>query len=72
MMRVIEQLDRRPPLVAIQVLIAQVSLSDQFELEPSLDCKTRLLFDRGTASSGTLTSPGFNVNTPGTGETLAS
>ncbi len=72
MMELIERLDRRPPLVAIQVLVAQVTLSDQFELGTEWGLQDSLLFDRGLASTGTLSSPGFNVNAATTGGTLAS
>ncbi len=61
MMKVIEKLDRRPPLVAIQVLIAQVSLKDQFDLGTELGLQDALLFDRRSATGGTLSSPGFTV-----------
>ena len=63
MMKVIERLDRRPPLVAIQVLIAQVTLSDQFEFGTEFGLQDSLLYDRGLASQGTLNSPGFNLAT---------
>ena len=45
--RVITELDRRPPMVIIQVLIAEVALTDfdQFGLEWGL--QDQLLFDRG-------------------------
>lgn len=52
-MKVIEKLDRRPPLVAIQVLIAQVSLKDQFDLGTELGLQDALLFDRRSATGGT-------------------
>ena len=64
MLRVIEQLDRRPPLVAIQVMIAQVTLSDQFEFGTEFGLQDSLLYDRGLASQGTLNSPGFNLANP--------
>jgi general secretion pathway protein D len=71
MMEVIEGLDRRPPLVAIQVLIAQITLSDQFDFGTELGLQDSLLYDRGIASSGTLNSPGFNINNPQVGGSLA-
>lgn len=49
--RVIEELDRRPPMVMIQVLIAEVNLSDidQFGVEWGL--QDSLSFDRSIASN---------------------
>ena len=61
---VIERLDRRPPLIMVQILLAEVSLDDQFEFGTELGLQDALNFDRGSASRGTLSSPGFNVNTP--------
>ena len=60
---VINKLDRRPPLVAIQVLMAEVSLGDQFEWGAELGLQDSLLFDRGSATGGTLSSPVFNQGT---------
>ncbi|MCA9194913.1 MAG: hypothetical protein KDB03_24245 [Planctomycetales bacterium] len=53
----IDRLDRRPPLVAIQVLIAEIRLDDQFEFGTELGMQDALLFDRGVATGGTLASP---------------
>ncbi|MFO0925328.1 MAG: secretin N-terminal domain-containing protein, partial [Pirellulales bacterium] len=61
---VIERLDRRPPLIMVQILLAEVSLTDDLELGTELGLQDALNFDRGSASRGTLSSPGFNVNTP--------
>ncbi len=66
MLEVIERLDRRPPLVAIQVLIAEVQLDDKFEFGTEWGIQDGLLFDRQSASGGTLSSPVFNL-----GNTLA-
>ncbi|GIW97360.1 MAG: hypothetical protein KatS3mg111_0693 [Pirellulaceae bacterium] len=63
----IQRLDRRPPLVSIQVLIAEVQLDDQFELGAEWGIQDGLLFDRQAATGGTLTSPVFNVLNPITG-----
>ncbi|RMF44591.1 MAG: general secretion pathway protein GspD [Planctomycetota bacterium] len=63
----IERLDRRPPLVSIQVLIAEVQLDDQFELGTEWGIQDGLLFDRASATGGTLSSPVFNVLGPLTG-----
>ncbi len=61
--KVIAKLDRRPPLVAIQVLMAEVTLSDQFEWGAELGLQDSLLFDRNSATGGTLGSPVFNTGT---------
>lgn len=60
---VINKLDRRPPLIAIQVLMAEVTLTDQFEFGTELGLQDALLFDRGSATGGTLSSPVFNQGT---------
>ena len=72
--KVIAKLDRRPPLVAVQVLIAEVTLSDVFEFGTELGLQDSLLFDRGSSTGGTLASPVFNpgvvqTNTTGTPRT---
>lgn len=66
-MEVIERLDRRPPLVAIQVLIAEVQLDDSLELGAEWGLQDGLLFDRQSATGGTLQSPVFNLGNPLTG-----
>jgi general secretion pathway protein D len=71
MMKVIERLDRRPPLVEIQVLIAEVRLDDGFELGSEWGIQDGLLFDRSSATGGTLGSPAFNVLNPLTGPSRA-
>ena len=58
---VIERLDRRPPMIMVQILLAEVLLEDNFELGTELGLQDALLFDRRTASAGTLGSPGFTV-----------
>lgn len=65
-MEIIEKLDFRPPMVMVQVLIAEVRLSDVYEVGVELGLQDSLLFDRGKASlanqfpaPGT---PGFNFN----------
>lgn len=62
--RVIEELDRRPPMVMIQVLIAEVNLSDidQFGVEWGL--QDSLMFDRSIV--GTAAPPG-RYNFPNSG-----
>ncbi|MCC7336671.1 MAG: general secretion pathway protein GspD [Pirellulaceae bacterium] len=71
MMKVIERLDRRPPLVEIQVMIAEVRLDDSFELGTEWGIQDGLLFDRQSATGGTLGSPPFNILNPLTGPSRA-
>ncbi len=61
--KVIAKLDRRPPLVAIQAVIAEVQLSDTFEFGTEFGLQDALLFDRGSSTGGTLQSPVFNQGT---------
>jgi len=49
-------------MISVEILIAEVSLDDQFDLGTEFGLQDSLLFDRNSASGGTLTSPGFNVN----------
>jgi type II secretion system protein D len=74
----VEQLDKRPPMVMIQVLIAQVTLNDFDEFGIELGLQDSLLFDRGviggltstttqnnvtsTTTSAQTLTPGFNWN----------
>ncbi len=44
---IVEQLDERPPMVMIQVLIAEVSLNDTEEFGIELGLQDSVLFDRG-------------------------
>jgi len=46
----VEQLDKRPPMVMIQVVIAQVSLSNFNEFGIELGLQDSILFDRSTLS----------------------
>jgi general secretion pathway protein D len=73
--RLIERMDRRPPMVAIQVMIAEVALDDRFELGAEWGLQDSLLFRRGSVTGGTLGSPIFGtgpaLNTPNTGANLA-
>ncbi len=71
MMKVIDRLDRRPPLVEIQVLIAEIRLDDGFELGAEWGIQDGLLFDRQSATGGTLGSPVFNVGNVLTGPSRA-
>jgi type II secretion system protein D len=59
---VIERLDRQQPMIFVEMLIAEVSLDDQFEFGTELGLQDSLLFDRNSASGGSLTSPLFNIN----------
>lgn len=63
-MAVIERLDRRPPLIMVQMLMAEVSLDDTFELGAELGLQDSLIFDRNVATGGTLSSPAFNLTNP--------
>ena len=47
-MEVIERLDRRPPMVKVKVLIAEVDLNSLEEFGVELGVQDSLLFDRGT------------------------
>ena len=68
--RLIDKLDRRPPMVLIKVLIAEVRLDDAFEIGGEVGLQDSLLFDRGIAAAAATNPqsvPGFNfndVNTP--------
>ena len=61
---VIERLDRQQPMIFVEMLIAEVVLDDQFEFGTELGLQDSLLFDRNSASGGTLGSPVFNILTP--------
>lgn len=50
--RVVEELDRRPNMVVIQVLLAEVSLNDLNEFGIEMGLQDSLLFDRGVAGVG--------------------
>ncbi len=65
--RLIDSLDRRPPMVLIKVVLAEVSLGDQFEFGGELGLQDSLLFDRSVATTpATTLTPGFNFNNAGT------
>lgn len=76
--RIIEELDERPPMVTIQVLIAEVVLENTDEFGIELGLQDSILFDRsimgdilqnadGSTSNvpGALNNPGFNFNNGG-------
>jgi len=50
--KVVEELDRRPPMVVIQVLLAEVALSDIDQFGIELGLQDSLLFDRGIGAIG--------------------
>ncbi|MDA7951711.1 MAG: hypothetical protein MPJ24_09515 [Pirellulaceae bacterium] len=54
---IITELDKQPPMVAIQVLIAEVELSDQNEFGVEIGLQDSILFNRSTGGV-----PGFNFN----------
>ncbi len=66
-MEVIDRLDRRPPMIRIDCLIAQVQLDDGFEFGTEWGIQDGLLFDRQSATGGTLSSPVFNLGNTLTG-----
>ncbi|MCY2984715.1 MAG: general secretion pathway protein GspD [Planctomycetota bacterium] len=61
--QIVERLDRQQPMIAVDVLIAEVTLDDSFDLGTEFGLQDSLLFDRNSASGGTLSSPGFNQGT---------
>ncbi|CAN0413187.1 unnamed protein product, partial [Hapterophycus canaliculatus] len=69
--RLIDRLDRRPPMVLIKTLIAEITLSDGFEIGGEFGLQDSILFDRGIASQAAPqvdppSVPGFNFNGVGT------
>ncbi|MEM7476437.1 MAG: secretin N-terminal domain-containing protein [Planctomycetota bacterium] len=60
-MEVITRLDRRPPMVHIDCMIAEVQLDDGFEFGTEWGIQDGLLFDRQLSTAGTLASPVFNL-----------
>ncbi|MDA8744682.1 general secretion pathway protein GspD [Rubripirellula amarantea] len=63
--RLIDRLDRRPPMVMIKVVLAEVALGDTFEVGGEVGLQDALVYDRGIAadSFGPAPSvPGFNYN----------
>ncbi|MEQ1824298.1 MAG: secretin N-terminal domain-containing protein [Pirellula sp.] len=65
---VIERLDRQMPMISVEILVAEVTLEDNFDLGAEFGLQDSLLFDRNSATGGTLNSPVFNL---GTGLTAA-
>ncbi|KLU07286.1 General secretion pathway protein D [Rhodopirellula islandica] len=61
--QLIDRLDRRPPMVLIKTLIAEVELDDGFEIGGEFGLQDSLLFDRGKATgaiANPASDPGFN------------
>ena len=64
--RMIDKLDRRPPMVLIKVMLAEVRLGDAFEIGGEVGLQDSLLFDRGVAADPLNNSvPGFDFNNTG-------
>lgn len=61
---VVTRLDRQQPMIAVEMLVAEVTLDDNFEIGNEFGIQDSLIFDRGSASGGTLSTPGFNPGTP--------
>ena len=63
---IIQKLDEQPPMVVIQVLIAEVALTDTEELGVEAGLQDIVLFDRSQlladAAGNLVNSPGFNFN----------
>ncbi|HZN32337.1 MAG TPA: secretin N-terminal domain-containing protein [Pirellulaceae bacterium] len=60
---IIKELDKRPPMVTIQVLIAEVTLNDDEQFGVEWGLQDSLLFDRGIPpAAGAALQPGFAFN----------
>jgi type II secretion system protein D len=66
----LEQLDQRPPMVNIQVLIAEVGLRDADEFGVELGLQDGLLFDRSIVESLLTTTSTFITQDQGTSNTI--
>ncbi len=70
---VVESIDRKPPLIKIDVMIAEVVLSYDFEFGTEFGLQDAMLFDRKsfttTGATGT-NGPGFNFNNEPLGDTI--
>jgi len=61
--KIIETLDKRPPMVVIQVVLAEVTLSDTEQFGVEWGLQDALMFDRGIpAAPGAALAPGYNFN----------
>jgi len=71
-MEVIRELDKRPDMVMVQVMIAEVTLNSTEEMGVELGIQDSLLFNRGVvdATTGNLI-PGFNFNNQALGNNAA-
>ena len=60
--RLIDRLDRRPPMILIKTLIAEITLEDGFEIGGEFGLQDSILFDRGKATfpGNPQSVPGFN------------
>lgn len=58
--QIVERLDRQQPMIAVEILIAEVTLDDNFDLGFEWGLQDSLIFDRNTATGGTLDTPAFN------------
>ncbi len=56
--KIIDQLDARPPMVLIQVLLADITLAGTDEFGIELGLQSSVLFDRGLVGNG-IVGPGF-------------
>ncbi len=59
--KVVEELDARPPMVMIQVLIAEVNINDFEEFGAEFGIQDALLFDRSVIG-GAVAAPGYAFN----------
>ncbi|QEG23212.1 secretin N-terminal domain-containing protein [Mariniblastus fucicola] len=64
---IIRRLDRRPPMVKVKVMMAEVSLGSLEEFGVELGIQDSLLFDRSTTvgADGAITGTGFDFNGAG-------
>ncbi len=60
--RLIEQLDQQPPQVMIQVMIAEITLSNTDEFGVEVGLQDSILFDRSLLGANASNTPGFNFN----------
>jgi len=60
--RLIEQLDQQPPQVMIQVMIAEITLSNTDEFGVEVGLQDSVLFDRSLLGALQSNIPGFNFN----------
>jgi type II secretion system protein D len=66
--RMIDKIDSQPPQVMIQVMIAEVQLSNDEELGVEFGLQSPVLFNR--AGAGAASGLGYNFNTPAPSSTL--